>query len=169
MRNVFWLLFVFPFFCFSQEEMEGQFCLDLPAGLYTNFRDWKERGVSGGIEISYLKNSFVYGGGIFYGFGFSSNKNTKDGYIQAQLELDFLFGKRYQLTPEISVIPQVGIGYIHLTNHFQGDSENLFGIPIQAKLYLFEGRSFAFGLIPRAKLNKTQNIYSAGFTLQFKF
>jgi|GEM_PF-6510464 len=168
MKKRFWLLCLFPLLSISQEQEDGQFAIDLPVGYYSNFRNWKEEGVSGGIEVSYLKNNFVYGGGIFFGFGLSSNKNNKDGYIQAQLELDFLFGRKYKLAPKISVVPQVGIGYIHLSNHFQGDPENLFGVPIQAKLYLHEGKRFAFGIIPRAKLNKTQNIYSANITLQFK-
>ena len=115
MKKRFWLLCLFPILSIAQEQYEGQFAIDLPAGYYSNFRNWKEEGVSGGIEVSYLRNNFVYGGGIFFGFGISTNKNNKDGYIQAQV-----------------------------------------------------GKQFAFGLIPRAKLNKTQNIYSASITLQFK-
>ncbi|RZK11371.1 MAG: hypothetical protein EOO46_06995 [Flavobacterium sp.] len=168
MKKIFLLLCLLPLLSLSQEQDEGQFAIDLPVGYYSNFKSWREEGVSGGVEVSYLKNNFVYGGGIFIGFGISTNKINNDGYIQAQLEIDFLFGRKYQLTPKISVIPQVGIGYIHLTNHYQGDPENLFGVPIQAKLYLHEGKRFAFGIVPRAKLNKTQNIYSAGITLQFK-
>lgn len=165
MKKVFWLLCFFPLLCLSQE---GQLSVDLPAGYYANFKDWKENGVMGGIEVSYLKNKFVYGGAILFGCGFSKNINNKDGYVQAQFESDLLIGKKYSISPKISVIPQIGIGYLHLTNHFQGDPENLIGLPIQTKILFFEGKSFAFGLIPRAKFNKTQNIYALNIALHFK-
>lgn len=164
-------LFLLFSFCsvFSQETVKDKFSVDYFGGFYSNFRDWKENGAKGGYEFSYNPKSILYSVNFSVGLGISQNLKTKDGYIQAFFESDLLIGKKFSLSNSIKIIPQVGVGYLHLTNHFQEEPKNLIGLPIQVKILFFDNDATSFGLINHLILNNVQNNYSLNFTANFKF
>lgn len=168
MKQIILLSFLFPLFCNSQEQQNKKITLDYIGGYYTNFSDWRENGFNGGIEFSYNKNSITYSANLLVGFGLSKNLNTKNGYFQAFLESDLLIGKKMKLSNTISFIPQIGIGYLHLTNHFQEEKKYLIGLPIQTKILFSNNKITSFGIIPKVILNNTQNNYSINFTVNIK-
>ena len=159
---------ILPFLSFSQINERRNFSVDLTAGAYSNFRKWKENGVTAGSEFSLKKGYFVYSVNFLLGVGISKNRINNDGYIQGFLESDVLIGKEFTVSNTISVQPQMGVGYLHLTNHFQEDKRNLIGLPIQIKILFFNDNRVSVGLIPRAIFNKVQNNYSLLFTIHFK-
>ena len=168
MKNFTLLFILLPLFSFSQNKEKTKISFDITTGGYSNFRKWKENGLTGGYEFSLNRKSIVYSANFIVGFGISKNINNKNGYFQAFLESDVLVGKQFNLNRSIMVQPQVGIGYLHYTNHFQGDKENLIGVPVQFKLIFFNYNDISFGLIPRVNFNTVQNNYSLLFTLNFK-
>ena len=168
MKKILFLLILFPVVCFSQKLKNKKFTIDFLGGLYSNFNKWEENGVSGGYEFSYNNNSIIYSTNCLVGVGFSKNINTKNGYIHAFLEANLLIGTKLKLSNSISLIPQTGIGYLHLTNHFQGDKTNLIGLPIQAKILFFDNKKLSVGLIPHVIFNKVQNNYMLNITLNLK-
>ena len=103
---------IFIFCCLSlssfaqNKTSHKKYTMDFIGGYYTNLKSWKENGVLGGYEFSYMSKTIVYSANISMGFGISKNRNTKDGYIQAFLESDLLAGKKINLTKYISIIPQ---------------------------------------------------------------
>ena len=168
MKKIILLLFILPYFGYSQKKEKEKISFDIMSGVYTNFKKWKENGLTAGYEISFKRKSLIYSANLFFGFGISKNIINKSGYFQAFLESDVLIGKEYDLTKNIMVQPQIGAGYLHYTNHFQEEKKNLIGLPIQCKIIFFKENDFSFGIIPRAIFNTTQNNYSFLLTLQFK-
>jgi hypothetical protein len=168
MKKIVLILFLLSLYCSAQKKMNEKFTLDYIGGVYSNFKTWRENGATGGIELSYKKRRLIYSTNLFMGFGISQNYETKNAYFQAFLETDLLIGTKLNVSNSITIIPQSGIGYLYLTNHFQGEKKYLVGLPVQVKILFFDTKTIAFGLIPRAMINTTQNNYSLNFTLNFK-
>ena len=168
MKQFLFLIYLLPLIGLSQTKQNEKLTIDLNSGVYTNFNKWKENGAAVGLEVSFKRKYIILRANIQAGFGISKNITSKDGYIQAFLESDILLGKQLHLSNSISIIPQTGLGYLHLTNHFQGDKENLIGLPLQFKILFFTNKDVAFGLVPKANFNKVQNNYSLSFTVNFK-
>jgi len=168
MKNLVFVFFLLPLLCFSQKTEKNKLSFDITGGVYSNFKNWKENGITGGYEISLNRKSIVYSANIIIGLGLSKNRINNDGYLQAFLESDLLIGKEFNLSKSISIQPQIGIGYLHYTNHFQTEKKHLIGLPIQTKIIFFNQNDVSVGLIPRVNLNNTQNNYSLLFTVNIK-
>lgn len=167
MKNYFCLFYLVSLIGFSQVKDQEKISFNYSSGYYTNFKKWKEDGITGAAEISY-KNKIIYSVNLIFGVGLSKNITNKNGYFQAFLESDILFGKELFLSKSISIQPQIGVGYLHFTNHFQEDKKNLIGLPIQFKILFLNKSHLEIGLIPRAIFNSLQNNYSLLFTFHFK-
>lgn len=170
MKKIVFLICFISLNCISQNKTyDKKYSMDFTGGYYTNLNSWKENGVCAGYEFTYYRKAFNYSANILLGWGISKNLETKNGYIQAFLESDLLIGKKFKIINSIAINPQVGVGYLHYTNHFQEDPKNIFGFPIQTKIYFFDNKNLSFGLIPRVMLNNIQNNYSINFTINTKF
>jgi hypothetical protein len=170
MAKIIFIIYFLSLNSFSQNKASHKkYSMDFIGGYYTNLNSWKENGVSGGYEFSYMPKTIVYSANISMGFGISKNRNTKDGYIQVFFETDLLAGKKFNLTKSISIIPQSGMGFLHYTNHFQEEKKYIIGFPFQTKIYFFDNKNLSFGLIPRVMINNIQNNYSINFTINTKF
>lgn len=168
MKKIIVFVVFIPMMVFSQRYQSPKFSFDIASGVYTNFRQWKENGVTGGYQISYNTDGMVYSANVIVGFGISKNINNYNGYFQAFLESDALIGREIHLGNELLFIPQVGLGYLHYTNHFQGEKMNLIGVPVQFKITFFKKSRLTPALIPRVIFNRVQNNYSLLFALNFK-
>ncbi len=169
MKKILLLILLCPIISYSQRQKNETFNLDVLFGIYSNFDHWKESGVSGGFEFSYNRKSWVYSANILYGLGVSKNINTQGPYIQAFFESDLLIGKQINLTNTISFIPQIGIGYIHLSNNFQDDKKNLIGLPIQTKFLFQISNKVSLGFVPHVNINRAKNNYLLNLTVNVKF
>ncbi|WP_026704442.1 hypothetical protein [Flavobacterium soli] len=167
MKKLLWIFFLVPLMVYSQDTKDDHFCLGIQWGGYSNFGDWKENGINFGFELAYKKNNLYYSAVFTAGIGVSVNKFSRDAYFQGLAEVDLFVGKKYKVLPKASVMPQIGVGFLHYTNHFQEEPQNAIGLPIQVKLLFYESRKFGIGIIPKAFFNKVQNNYSLNLTAQF--
>jgi hypothetical protein len=168
MKNITFLIIMIPIFCLSQKLTKNKFSMDFTGGYYSNLNTWKENGVSGGYEFSYQHKSITYSANISVGWGISKNIENRNGYIQAFLESDLLIGKKFHISNSISINPQVGVGYLHYTNHFQEAPKNMIGLPIQTKILFFDDKSTSIGIVPHININNTQNNFIMNLTLNVK-
>ncbi|WP_395044417.1 hypothetical protein [Flavobacterium sp.] len=168
MKKLLLLFCLLPIILFSQKKQKEKLTVDFATGVYSNIKKWKENGLTAGVEVTFNDKYLIYSTNFFVGFGISKNINNKDGYFQAFLESDILIGKEFDLSKSISIQPEIGIGYLHLTNHFQEDKKHLISLPLQMKILFFNYNDIAVGLIPKVNINNTQNNYYLFFTINYK-
>lgn len=168
MKNCLFILLLLPILGFTQLKKQKVFSFDYSSGYYSNFKEWKENGLSGGFSFSY-KSKYTYSSDLTFGFGISKNSNNFNGYVQAFFESDLLIGKEVNFSNSIAIQPEIGIGYLYYSNHFQEEAKNLIGIPVKIKILFFNNKNVAFGLIPKITFNNVQNNYVLFFTINFKF
>ena len=106
MKNYFCLFYLVSLIGFSQVKDQEKISFNYSSGYYTNFKKWKEDGITGAAEISY-KNKIIYSVNLILGVGLSKNITNKNGYFQAFLESD-IFASRSRRASGTGTIPTDG-------------------------------------------------------------
>lgn len=169
-KIIFILIFILSFSATAQQNSEKlKFrCFDYGVvGIYSDLKTNGIRGVNSNIELSTIYRQNIVSLDLNIGYGITKVGNTiknLQGFIGANL----LYSREYQLSDNIFVEPQTGLGYIIQGNTSNPEDKSSIALPLKLKLKFRTSKKFSIVIMPNANLNNINNIYATNLILQFK-
>ena len=137
-------------------------------GIYTNLQNTGVRGFCSNLELSSVYKQHIVSLNLDIGYGVMK-KNSQNFDLQGFLGLDILYSQEFQLSKEIFIEPQTGIGYINQVNVFGSDNKTAITLPVKLKILFKTNKKFALGLAPRVNINNINTFYATNIILHFTF